>query len=256
MHELLKSRQVSPQRTQNGIGDLFPREPSIFAQPSSGVRYTVNITDDFDRPSTFDQLVALLGSATEDDEIVFNINSNGGYIDTLNMLLGWKALCPARQVHVLMGNASSAGSAFFLSKADQYIVGEGATMMIHEFQSGLSGTQSNNERRNAHSSAENKKFITKTYAHFLSEEEVAQVLLGVEIYLDSDEIHERLAKRLDRISGSITYGEKDIDINEELAHFKEYLKTLSKDEVLKELEDMEKFQQLAKEALADLDEKA
>lgn len=253
MHELTNTRQMLPQRTQNGIGDIFPREPSIFAQQNSGVKYTVNITDDFDRPSTFDQLVALLGSATEEDEIIFNINSYGGYIDTLNMLLGWKALCPARQVHVLMGNASSAGSAFFLSKADQYIVGEGATMMIHEFQSGVSGTQSNNDRRNAHSSSESKKFINKTYAHFLTDQEIEQVLMGVEIYLDSQEIHERLARSLNRTSGNISYGDKEVDLDEEMEHFKEFLTTLSREEVKKELDEITKFQVLAQQALDKLD---
>lgn len=246
-HEIDKSGLVP---SRNGIGDFFPHEPTIFAQQSSGTKYTVNITDDFDRPHTFDQVVALLSTATEDDEIVFNINSAGGYVDSLNMLLGWKAMCKAHQVHVLMGNASSAASAFFLSKADQYIVGEGATMMVHEFQSGVYGTQSNNDRRNSHSSSECRKFVQNTYAAFLTQEEIEDVLKGVEIYLDSDQITQRLAFRLKMIESKAT---PEISLESELEIFEGYLKTLSADEIRAELEEMSKFQALAQEAILRLE---
>lgn len=236
--------------SRNGIGDFFPHEPTIFAQQSGGTKFTVNITDDFDRPHTFDQVVALLSTATEEDEIVFNINSAGGYVDSLNMLLGWKALCKARQVHVLMGNASSAASAFFLSKADQYIVGEGATMMIHEFQSGVYGTQSNNDRRNSHSSAECRKFVQNTYAAFLSQEEIEDVLKGVEIYLDSEQISKRLEVRLRMIQSKQA---SELSIEDELKIFEGYLKTLSPDEIQAELDEMGQFLKLALEAKGKLE---
>lgn len=239
----------SVQNPRNGIGDFFPHEPTIFAQHIGGTKFTVNITDDFDKPHTFDQVVALLSTAGEEDEIIFNINSGGGYVDSLNMLLGWKAMCKARQVHVLMGNASSAASAFFLSKADQYIVGEGATMMIHEFQAGTYGTQSNNNRRNSHTQKQCEKFVRATYAAFLSEKEIEDVLSGVEIYLDAEEVTQRLALRLKAIAAEKVPLD-NVDVDEELKHFKEYLSGLSREEVEQELEDMLKFHELAKEALA------
>lgn len=242
-----QSPKVSTLNSKNSIGDIIPNEPTIFAHPASGVKYTVNLTDDFDKPHTFDQVVALLSTATEEDEIVFNINSAGGYIDSLNMLLGWKAVCPARQVHVLMGNASSAASAFFLSKADQYVVGSNSTMMIHEFQSGVYGTNSNNDRRNAHSRVECIKFIQNTYSDFLTEHEIEEVLKGVEIYLSSQEITERLASRLSKDSDT----EGVIDFDAELEAFKEYLTTLNKAEIQAELYELQRFQEAAMAALVE-----
>lgn len=236
--------------SKNSIHDLVPNEPTIFAQPSSGVKYTVNLTDDFDRPHTFDQVVALLQSATQEDEIVFNINSAGGYIDSLNMLLGWKQLCPARQVHVLMGDASSAASAFFLSKADQYIVGQGATMMIHEYQSGTFGTQSNNDRRNAHTKAQCDKFIRTTYKDFLTPEEIEDVLRGLEIYLDSDNILERMNNRLVALGVIGSDEATPMSLEKELELFKSTLSEMTFEEVLKEKEEIEAYLELAKEALS------
>lgn len=180
------------------IGDRFPSEPTIFAQPLGGMKYVINITDDIDQPKTYDQVIALLSTATEMDEIVFNINSYGGYVDSLNMLLGWKARCPARQTHVLMGNASSAATSLFLSSADEYIVGHGSSFMIHEFQVGHAGTMSNTKKRVDHLAKINEEFVRETYRDFLSEEEINQVLSGVEIYLDASEINDRLQYRYEK----------------------------------------------------------
>ena len=72
------------------IGDVFPHQSSIYGVPYGGMRYIVNLTDDFDIPRSFDEVIALLANTTEDDEITWNIVSSGGYIDSLEMLLTWK----------------------------------------------------------------------------------------------------------------------------------------------------------------------
>ena len=184
-------------KTKNGIYDADGTFPSIHAIPNAGHKFIVSITDDFDEPRYYDEVVALLASAGEDDTIIWNINSKGGFVDTLQMLLGWKAMCQAKQVHVLCGDASSCASAFFLSEADEYIVSEGATLFIHEFQVGNRGTNSNVVRRVEHTTKENERFVRETYKDFLDESkgEIDEVLRGVEFYFNADEIRKRLQKR-------------------------------------------------------------
>ena len=177
------------------IGDMFPHSPTIYGVPYGGIKYIVNITDDFDDAKTFDEVVALLANATEDDEITWNIVSRGGYITSLEMLLGWKEMCQAKQIHVLTSEAASAATAFFLSPADQYLVFDTASFMIHESNYGSGGTASNVRRHTEHVDKKNDKFVRNTYKGFLSEEEIEDVLKGVEIYLDADAIRERLSLR-------------------------------------------------------------
>lgn len=177
------------------IGDIFPHSPTIYGVPYGGIKYIVNITDDFDDAKSFDEVVALLANATEDDEITWNIVSRGGYITSLEMLLGWKEMCQAKQIHVLTSEAASAATAFFLSPADQYLVFDTASFMIHESNYGSGGTASNVRRHTEHVDKKNDKFVRNTYKGFLSEEEIEDVLKGVEIYLDADAIRERLALR-------------------------------------------------------------
>ena len=178
----------------NGIHDGKQTYPTIFAQPT-GNRFVINITSDFDSSDTYDEIVALLSSATESDEIVWNISSYGGFVNSLQMLLGWKAMCPAHQTHVLHSNADSCASVFFLSDADQYIVGDGATMFLHEIQAGVSGTTSNMIRHMEHLKETNESFIKRSYSGFVSEEEMDQILMGVEVFLTAEQIRDRLTSR-------------------------------------------------------------
>ena len=178
----------------NGIYDGKQTYPTIFAQPL-GNRFVVNITSDFDSSDTYDEIVALLSTATEVDEIVWNVSSYGGFVNSLQMLLGWKAMCPAHQTHVLHSNADSCASVFFLSDADQYIVGDGATMFLHEIQAGVSGTTSNMIRHMEHLKETNESFIKKSYQDFVSEEEMNQILTGVELFFTANQIRERLQQR-------------------------------------------------------------
>lgn len=177
------------------IGDVFPHQSSIYGVPYGGMRYIVNLTDDFDIPRSFDEVIALLANATEDDEITWNIVSSGGYIDSLEMLLAWKEMCVAKQTHVLTSSAASAATAFFLSPADQYLVFDTASFMIHESNYGAGGTASNVRRHTEHVDKKNDKFIRNTYKDFLTPEEIEDVLKGVEVYLDADQIRERLQQR-------------------------------------------------------------
>lgn len=147
----------SPRPTRLGIYDGQKSNPTIHGVFNGGFKYIVNITDDFDSPDCYNEVIALLSTATEQDEIWWNIASYGGFVDSLNMLLGWKSMCPAQHIHVLHANADSCASAFFLSPADKYIVGDNATMMIHEFQVGNGGTTSNVRKRVEHTSEENEK---------------------------------------------------------------------------------------------------
>lgn len=190
-----------PRPTSNGIYDGKPTVPTIYGVPNGGFKYVVNITDDFNTAECYDEIIALLANATELDEIWWNIASSGGYVSSLQMLLGWKSMCYAKQVHVLHSNADSCASVFFLSPADQYIVGDGATMFIHETQVGSSGTTVNVERRVQHLVKQNEQFVRDTYKDFLTDgsdggdDEISDVLRGIEIYLDADEIRDRLTKR-------------------------------------------------------------
>ena len=231
----VKSIKSVTNKPKNGIYDAEGTFPSIHAIPKLVHKFIVSITDDFDDARYYDDVVALLASSTDEDEIVWNISSRGGYVDTLQMLLGWKAMNPSKHTHVLCSNASSAASAFFLSEADEYIVSEGATMMIHEQQVGNYGSNSNVTRKAEHNAKQNEKFVRETYKDFLTDSEIDDVLRGVEYYLDADEIRERLQQREEIKAQQQSQEEND---------FLESLTSENIDDIVKELTDEELAEEL------------
>ena len=224
-------KTINSKTHTNGIYDAEGTFPSIHAIPKQGFHYIVSITDDFDEPKYYDEVVALLSTASEEDTITFNINSNGGYVSSLAMLLTWKSMCKAYQIHVLSGNASSAASAFFLSNADEYVVSDMASMMIHEYQTSNGGSNSNVIKQATHTAKENEKFIRSCYEYFLTEAEIEDTLKGVEHYLSADEIRKRLQKREEIKAQQQHQSEQDMfDSIEQQA-----LDSLSDDELQEEL---------------------
>ena len=203
-------KTINSKTHTNGIYDAEGTFPSIHAIPKQGFHYIVSITDDFDEPKYYDEVVALLSTASEEDTITFNINSNGGYVSSLAMLLTWKSMCKAYQIHVLSGNASSAASAFFLSNADEYVVSDMASMMVHEYQTSNGGSNSNVIKQATHTAKENEKFIRNCYEYFLTEVEIEDTLKGVEHYLSADEIRNRLGKREQIKAQQQSQAEKDM----------------------------------------------
>ena len=225
-------KTINSKTHTNGIYDAEGTFPSIHAIPKQGFHYIVSITDDFDEPKYYDEVVALLSTASEEDTITFNINSNGGYVSSLAMLLTWKSMCKAYQIHVLSGNASSAASAFFLSNADEYVVSDMASMMIHEYQTSNGGSNSNVIKQATHTAKENEKFIHSCYEYFLTDEEIEDTLKGVEHYLSSDEIRQRLQQREEIKANQQSQLEQDMfDSIEQQA-----LDSLSDDELQEELD--------------------
>ena len=230
---MIKTIKAKNSKTHtNGIYDAEGTFPSIHAIPKQGFHYIVSITDDFDEPKYYDEVVALLSTASEEDTITFNINSNGGYVSSLAMLLTWKSMCKAYQIHVLSGNASSAASAFFLSNADEYVVSDMASMMIHEYQTSNGGSNSNVIKQATHTAKENEKFIRSCYEYFLTEAEIEDTLKGVEHYLSADEIRERLEKREEIKAQQQSQAEQDMFDSIE----QEALNSLSDDELQEELD--------------------
>ena len=172
------------------------KSPSIFATPSHGVHYSVNVSQVFGSPFNFDEVIHLLTVATPEDVIHFNINSNGGDFYSLVALRNAIRQTEAQVYMNLLGMAASAGSALFLESADGYKIHEDSCMMIHSMQCGTGYTDANTiATRAEHNKKINERFVRNTYKYFLTEDEIESVLDGKEIYLEDYEIRERLQQR-------------------------------------------------------------
>ena len=218
------------------------KSPSIFATPNNGVQYSVNVSQVVGSPHTFDWVIHLLSTATPEDIINFNINSNGGDFYSLIALRNAIRQTEAQVYMNLLGMAASAGSALFLENADGYTIHEDSCMMIHSMQCGTGYTDANTiATRAEHNKKINERFVRNTYKDFLTEDEIESVLNSKEIYLEDYEIRERLQQREEIKSQQQSQFEQDMFDNIE----QQALDNLSDDELAEELE-------LATEVIKDL----
>ena len=95
--------------SQDGVSS-----PSIFAVEDSRMICTVSITDNISDVFIYDEVLMLLENAEENDEIIFNIASYGGRLDSLLALRSGILSTKATVIGKLVSHACSAGGMLLL----------------------------------------------------------------------------------------------------------------------------------------------
>jgi ATP-dependent protease ClpP protease subunit len=158
--------------------------------------YRVALDEDIKGPDYYRNIVAVLDEANEQDSIEFFINSPGGRLDGLMSLLDGLLRTQATTIARIVGDCASAASIFALS-CDMVEVGPHAEMLCHTVRHGQGGKSPDVESAALFRSRQTKNLLKTVYNNFLSSEEIEAVIQGRELYLDSEEISERLQKRQD-----------------------------------------------------------
>lgn len=165
-----------------------------FMKQKVATQYTVTIDEPFVSPSYYRGVVSMLMGASEDDTVIFLINSPGGQLNGLLALVEGVKMTDATTIAVLVGECASAASMFALH-CDTIFVSDNATMLCHNISYGTGGKGSDILSHVQHVSKTSEKLLRKTYEHFLSKTEIDEMINGREIYLDSDEIKQRLEQK-------------------------------------------------------------
>lgn len=177
--------------------DIIPSPPEqlgYFFESQQMTQYTVPIDEDIGDPAYYRGIVNMLSSANEQDIVIFRINSRGGRMDGLLSLLDAIETTEAMTIADIVGECASAASILALN-CDQCVAGKYAEMLCHEVRYGVGGKSSDNISHVQHIKKIADKLIWNTYEGFLSNEEIESVLNGKELFLDSDDIVERLNNR-------------------------------------------------------------
>lgn len=164
-----------------------------FSKPLS-TQYDVMFDRQIDNASEWHEEMYVLRQLVEGDLCQIHINSGGGALSTFSAVQHVMKNSPAHFHAILEGDASSAASMLFLI-ADSQEVSDFAEMMIHQAQVGYGSHAQGFKSAADMLTKQNQTIIHEVYKDFLTEEEIADVLKGAEIWLDSSEIKERLEKR-------------------------------------------------------------
>lgn len=157
-------------------------------------QYNVHLDEDIVDPNKYRDLITLLFNATENDMITFYINCGGGYLDSAMAIIEGLKITKAHARAIVLGKCHSAASMISMY-AHEIIVLDAAHSLVHTAHFGSQGNTNNIKTHTDFTVKQIEKFIHATYNGFLTETELTNVKSGVELWLDADQIRDRMAKR-------------------------------------------------------------
>jgi len=149
-----------------------------------------DIEDDIEK---YCDLLNVLKTGSELDTVILYINSEGGSMRMALQIINSMLSSECRTVTSLDGEACSAATMIFLA-GEEYIVNDNCSFMMHTYSGAMRGKGNElfSQLEHVHSSV--KKVLRKFYAKILTEKELDQLSEGRDIWMDSDELIERLDK--------------------------------------------------------------
>jgi len=166
------------------------------------VKQSVCITIPIDEPiydaSYYRQCTQAIANASEDDMIEFDINSSGGDKSGLVSLLTAMRKTNAETVANINGDCHSAASMLAMHCNSVYI-SPFSSMMVHFVSYGVYGKATDIKSQVIHTHETNEQFFRDTYRLFLSDEEIEKCINGFELWLDADQIAERMQFKYEQL---------------------------------------------------------
>ena len=158
-------------------------------------QYDVYLTGLIGDPKDFIELLHLLRTATQHDEINIYINSQGGQLRTGAAILHAIAGSQAKVTTIMDGSCASMAGIIALA-GDDIIAMPMCQWMGHGFSAGYYG-----KAHEVGSKLESDKAMFETmarayYANFLKKKEIDDLIKGKDIYFEYDEIKKRLERMI------------------------------------------------------------
>ena len=161
----------------------------------SAKQFDVFLDEEIGSPADYRDLISILFSASEYDDVSLFINSVGGQLDTALSIIEGIRHTQANVTAVILGACHSAASMIALY-CHNVVVTDSAYMLVHSASYGSSGTTSNVKAHTDFTYKQVDKLLDDVYEGFLSREELLNVKKGVEVWLSAEEIRTRLEKRV------------------------------------------------------------
>ena len=171
--------------------EVPPRGYTYYTNPVSSKVHHFYISNVIEDPEFFIEMIHTIKTAGPQDVAYIYLNSPGGRLDTTLQLINAMRISPAKIVTVIEAEAHSAGTMIFLA-ADEFVVHENTMMMFHNFSGGAFGK--GNELKLQVDAVVKwfNKMAVDIYSPFLSDEEIQDLIDGKDIWMEAEEIRDRL----------------------------------------------------------------
>jgi ATP-dependent Clp protease, protease subunit len=149
------------------------------------------LTGNIGDPEEYIELCHIIRTAPKEDVVVLHINSPGGQVRTGNMIINAISESQCTVVGYIENDCGSMATYIFLA-CHTWAVSDNAEFFVHTCTSGSYGKEHETFEQAAFLRKQVHKLIRKSYANFLTPEEIDKVIGGSDIYLDADDVLDRL----------------------------------------------------------------
>ena len=161
-------------------------------------KYEFYIDQDILEPSYYRNLITVLNNATENDLVILNINSQGGSLDSAISIMQALRDTRAETIAHTVGSCYSAATLLALS-CNNVDVGEFSNWMIHDGSYAVASKSSDIVTRASFENKFIRNIFKSVYIPFISEQEMNDVMRGVDLWMTSEEVRERFAKMQEKL---------------------------------------------------------
>jgi ATP-dependent protease ClpP protease subunit len=171
-------------------------------------KHDVYLSGEIGPPEDYVDVIQTLRHASQNDLIIFHINSPGGDIHTALQLIEAMEESSANTVAIVAGVCASAATMIFLT-CQTWEVGDHATFMIHTYSGGAIGKGNEIHDQILFAKSWSEKLIRDTYKDFLTSAEIEAVLKGADVWLNADDVGKRLEKRIKKLEADAKSSAKE-----------------------------------------------
>jgi ATP-dependent protease ClpP protease subunit len=164
------------------------------------------LSGDIDSPEEYIEWFDIIRSASANDIIKIYINSSGGDLFTAIQFMRVLQETDATISVSVEGACMSAATLIFLC-GHQFEVSPHSMFMFHNYSSGVMGKGGEMYDRLSHEKGWSEKLMRDVYADFLTDDEISSILGSKDIWMDGDEIIERLKHKVSVMEAAIDKAE-------------------------------------------------
>ena len=187
-------RQPSASDEESLTEDLVPFRGLIRYEQQLPVRQVAYyLCGEVREPQYYTELFYTLRSASETDLVYIHINSSGGDFNAGLQIINNIFSSNARVVTILEARAYSMAALIFLS-GDELIVHDNCQLMFHIYSGIFAGKGNEQQAEVAAVGNWFEKVMSRLCSPFLTDTEIANILKGSDVWMDSDEIRRRLLR--------------------------------------------------------------
>lgn len=204
---------------QLDLSDLF--KPPINQNQRFITKQALNIHEfyvsgDIESPEEYIEWFDVIRNAGQNDILKFYINSAGGDLFTAIQFMRVLSDTEANIIVSVEGMCASAATLIFLC-GHQFEVSPHSVFMFHNYSSGVIGKGGEMYDRLAHERVWSEKLLRDVYSDFLTESEIVSILDSKDIWMDGDEVVDRLKAKVEKLKAMQEAGdEEELEEEEEI----------------------------------------